>query len=186
MDQVSRRLRLIGAVASGAVSTGDESANAEFACLQLRKALEQVAYAGLAASRERYAEVRPQIDREWRATKILERLAKIHPGFYPQPVAPVRRGPNRWHCDPVVDGFLTCDEFVFLYDKCSDVVHDWNPFREGPRVVELQRSVADWAARIERLLEYHLIRLVDQRDVLLVQLVGDAGKARVLTGSPHA
>jgi hypothetical protein len=185
MDQVSRRLRLISAVAGGTVSTGDESANAEFACLQLRKALEQVAFAALAASRERYAQLRPQIEREWSAKRILERLGKIHPGFYPQPVSPVPQGPNSWHFDLVPDGYLTQDDFVLLYDKCSDAVHDWNPFREGPWVVDLQRSIAEWAARIERLVAYHLIRLVDQQDLLLVQLVGDNGRAHVLTATPQ-
>jgi hypothetical protein len=184
MDQVSRRLRLIAAIASGKVTTADESADAEFACLQLRKALEQVAYASLAASREAYSQVRPQVEREWNATRILERLEKIHPKFYPVPVSPVRLAPDRVHFEIVEDGFLTRDDFVFLYDQCSDVLHDWNPFRQGPRVVERKRPIGEWRNRIERLLGCHRIRLVGQPEILVVQLSDGSGKAHVLTASP--
>jgi hypothetical protein len=107
MEQVKRRLRLIAAITDRRVSIGDESADAEFACLQLRKTLEQVAYAALAASRRHYATVRPQIEREWKAAKILERLEKLHPQFYPTPVSGTRVGANQWHFEPLGDGFLT-------------------------------------------------------------------------------
>jgi hypothetical protein len=185
MDQLSRRLRLVEAVVAGRSATGDEAADAEFACLQLRKALEQLAYSALAASRERYSQARPQVEREWNATRILERVEKIHPDFYPLPVRPVRLAPNRVHFDVVADGFLTRDEFVFLYDRCSDVIHDWNPFREGPLVVQFERPIGEWAQRIERLLAFHRIRLVDQADILVVELRDTSGKAHVLTATPQ-
>jgi len=184
MDQVSRRLQLISALVAGRITTGDESADAEIGCLQVRKALEQVAYASLAASRDTYSQARPQFEREWSATKILERLEKLHPDFYPVAVSPVRLNPNRVHFELVADGFLTRDDFVFLYDKCSDAIHDWNPYREGPRVVELQRPIGEWAQRIEKLLAWHRIRLVGQADILVIHLYGPSGRAHVFTGSP--
>jgi hypothetical protein len=184
MDQVSRRLRLIGALVAGRITTGDEPADAEIACLQVRKALEQVAYASLAASRDMYSQVRPQFERDWSAKRILEQIEKVHPDFYPVAVSPVRLGPNRVHFELVADGFLTRDDFVFLYDRCSDAIHDWNPYREGPRVVELQRPMAEWAQRIEKLLAWHRIRLVGQADILVIQLCSPSGRAHVFTGSP--
>jgi hypothetical protein len=89
------------------------------------------------------------------------------------------------HFDVVADGFLTRDEFVFLYDRCSDVIHDWNPFREGPLVVQFERPIGEWAQRIERLLAFHRIRLVDQADILVVELRDTSGKAHVLTATPQ-
>jgi hypothetical protein len=185
LRQVKRRLRLVRAVTGRTLASGDEGADAEFACLQLRKTLELVAYAALAANRERYGQAHADVDRAWSAKRILERLRRMHPHFYPVPVAPVPQGPNRWHFEEVEDGFLTQDDFEFLFDKCCDVVHEWNPFRPGPRLVEFNRSIAEWADRIERLLAFHHVQLIDQDDVLLVRLSDPSdNKAHVITGSP--
>jgi hypothetical protein len=99
---------------------------------------------------------------------------------------PSKVGANRWHFESRADGFLTKEDFVFLYDTSSDVLHAWNPFNKRATVVDFKRPLAEWAATIESLLSYHLIRLLDQQDVLLVQLKGDDGKAHVLTASPQA
>ncbi len=187
MEQIKRRLRLIRVVTSGAVQTGDEGADAEFACLQIRKTLELLAFAALSANRERYLQVRADVGNEWRAKRILDRLRHLAPDFYPKPVVPVSLGPGRWHFDKVADGFLTEEEFVFLYDKCGDAIHERNPFRAGPRLIDLERSVAEWASRIEHLLTFHYVRLVNQDDLLLVRLEDPAdGKAHVLTATPQA
>lgn len=186
MEQVKRRLRVVRTIASGTARTGDDNADAEFACLQTRKALELIAFATLSANRERYAQVRADIAKEWRASKILERLRRMNPHFYPKPVIEVPTGaPGHHYFDNVTDGFLTEEEFAFLYDKCSDALHEWNPFRPEPRRIELQRHISDWADRIERLLTLHYVQLVDQDDVLLVQLNASSdGKAHVYLAQP--
>jgi hypothetical protein len=187
MEQVKRRLRLIRLATTGGIRTGDEGADAEFACLQVRRALELTAFATLAANRERYSEIRADVENEWRAKRILDRLKQLHQDFYPVPVSPNRIGPGRWHFSEITDGYLTQDEFVELYDKCSDALHEWNPFRPGHRHIDFRLSIAEWSARIERLLDFHHVRLVDQDDVLLVRLTDPAdGKAHVLTGTPQA
>jgi hypothetical protein len=77
MDDVRRRLGVLNALTSGRVTVGDQSADAEIACLQVRKMLEQIAFASLAASRAQFMY-------EWRATQILDQLATLHADFYPQ------------------------------------------------------------------------------------------------------
>lgn len=185
MDQVNRRLRILEGLYHGHVTTGDASADSEFACLQLRKTLEQVAFAALAASRAAYAQKRPQFAGDWRAKAILEHVEAVHPDFYPLPLVPQQVGPGRWHFEVRTEGFLTRDDFIFLYDACSGAIHDWNPFKPGPRVVELRRPIAEWADRIEKLLAFHRIRLLDQDDILVIELRDSAGKAHVLTASPQ-
>jgi hypothetical protein len=186
MEQVKRRLALVRAVTTGSICTGDEGADAELACMQVRKALELIAFATLAANRDRYSQIRADVQNEWRAKRILDKLKQLHPDFYPVPVTPVRVAPGQWHFDEVPGGYLTSDEFVDLYDKCSEVVHEWNPFRSGSRRVNFGWNIAEWAGRIERLLEFHHVRLVDQVDVLLVRLTDPSdGKAHVLTGTPQ-
>jgi hypothetical protein len=185
MDQVKRRLELVARITSRKITTGDDSADAEFACLQLRKTLEQIAYSALAASRDHYAAARPHVEREWNATKILERLEKLHKDFYPVPLSIERVADDRVHATPLTDGFLAKSDFVFLYDKCSDAIHDWNPFRPGPRIIELQRPIEEWTQRIHRLLSQHWIQLLGEQDRLVIDLCGPGGKAHVLTVTPR-
>ena len=97
MEQIKRRLGLLRTVTSCGLRTGDEGADAEFACLQLRRALELVAFATLAANRQRYSEIRSDVQNEWRAKQILDRLKELNPAFYPVPVTPVRRGGRHVH-----------------------------------------------------------------------------------------
>ena len=186
MEQIKRRLGIINSLTSRRVTTGDEGADGEFCCLQIRKVLEQLAFASLAASRARYAEVHKKFDREWRAKQILERLRDLHPDFYPVALFPSPNGPGRWHFDRLSEGYLTESDFVFLYDKCSSAIHDWNPFTSDERVIQLERPISEWAERVEKLLLYHSVRLIDQSDVLVVQLYDEAGKAHVFTATPQA
>jgi len=95
MEQIKRRLGLIRALASGAVRTGDKGADAEFACLQLRKALELLAFAALSVNKGCHEKLRKNFETEWRAKRILERLRQAHPDFYPVPLIPSSQGPGR-------------------------------------------------------------------------------------------
>lgn len=186
MDQISRRLRLLAGLAQGDFTSGDETADGEFACLQLRKILEQIAFASLAANRERYADVRPRFDQEWRAKGILDQLEELHPDFYPVPVVPNRLGPNRVDFDVLAEGFLSRADFVLLYDKCSQAIHDWNPYKDGPQVIALERPIQAWAERIHRLLAFHQIRLLDSPEILVVEVFHPSGQAHVYRASPRA
>lgn len=47
------------------------------------KCFEAVAFAALAAHRERYVQIRADLENEWRAQKILDLLKEAHPDFYP-------------------------------------------------------------------------------------------------------
>lgn len=186
MEQVKRRLALIRKITAGEIKTGDSDTDAEFACFQLRRALELIAFSTLAANRDRYSQIRSDVENEWRSKRILERLRKINPNFYPVPVIPTRISPNTWHFDLLADGFLAEAEFVLLYDKCSEAVHEWNPFRTDARLIDFGLSLVEWATRIENLLAFHQIRLIDQSDVLLVRLSDpNNGKSYVLTGTPY-
>jgi len=87
------------------------------------------------------------------------------------------------HLIDVTDGYLTRDEFVFLYDTCSEVLHTWNPYRVGPRVVNTQRPLAEWVGRIKKLLDLHCVRFIGDPKVWVVQMQhpGD-GKVHAFQG----
>jgi hypothetical protein len=100
---------------------------------------------------------------------LLAKLEKLHPEFYPKPaqiIGPDEQGVKK--LVPVDSGFVNKDDFVFLYNTCSEVLHEWNPYRREPRVVHFGHPLAEWVARVRRLLDVHWIRLVGTGDVWVV------------------
>ncbi|WP_158635908.1 hypothetical protein [Sphingosinicella ginsenosidimutans] len=172
MEDVKARLRLIKEITEGRSPLGSEGLDGEVVCLLLRKVLEQIAFSSLIAHRETYEAVHNDLGSIWRAKRLLERMDKLHPEFYP---SPIKRGVSRHlgvhhHFDPVEDGFLTKDEFVFLYDTASSGIHTWNPFKDAERVLDFQRPIAEWIVRIAALLDHHLVHFAGTKDLWLIQM----------------
>jgi hypothetical protein len=187
MDDIKQRLAKVNRILIGHSPMKDQGLDGEVVCLLLRKVLEQIVFSSLVAHKDAYAAVHKDFAQSWRVKKLLDRIENVHPDFYPKPISfpTVDTGRVR-HMLDVVDGYLTKDDLAFLYDTCSDVLHTWNPFRLGPRVVETHRPLAEWVQRIMRLLDVHLIRLAGQQDVWVV-LMNDAtdGKVRVWRAEPR-
>ena len=138
----------------------------------MRRVREQIAFSSLVAHRETYEAIHNDADTIWRAKRLVERLSKAHPEFFP---CPVKRGVSlhlgvQHHFEPVIDGFLTKDDFEFLYDTASNGIHTWNPFKGAERVLNFERSIAEWIVRIETLLDHHLVHFVGSKDLWLIQM----------------
>jgi hypothetical protein len=73
----------------------------------------------------------------------------------PQEIAPGRK-----HFPRPADGFLTKDDFVFLYDAASGVLHTRNPYTTKDPNIPLRYPVATWVERIQRLLGWHHVQLI--------------------------
>lgn len=170
MADIKGRLSLADKLCRGHEWTVPESFQGEAISLLIRKSLEQIAFATLVANREAYDAVHADGDSTWRATKLLQRIKIIHPAYFPKPLL----RPSTWKSPPTIENresdYLTEDEFNFLYDACSEVLHTWNPFRKGPRQVNFERPVADWIQRIAALLDFHMVRLAGREDVWLVDM----------------
>ena len=150
--------------------------------LQLRMCLELIAYSSLVANQARYSEVRAQFELDWKAAKMLAVLDKINPEFYPKPVYLKSRGAaldgkSRANYEVLKDGYLTRDEFAFLYDASSKALHSRNPFSPTTSV-EIKYDFPVWVERIRKLLRIHLMHFVDDRRWLIY--APDAGKIEVL------
>ncbi|MFN7780239.1 MAG: hypothetical protein ACK5RK_15495 [Betaproteobacteria bacterium] len=171
LEDIKQRLAKVSRILLGHSPMKHEGLDAEVVFLLLRKSLEQIAFSSLIAHKDIYEKVHADFAKTWRVKKLLERLEDIHPNFYPKPVdGPSVDEKGIRHFLDVKEGFLTRDEFVFLYDKCSEVLHTWNPFRQDPRVVHTARPMAEWVQRIHRLLNIHYVQLVDMDEVWLVEM----------------
>ena len=171
MEDIKARILIIKQITEGRSPLGDEGLDGEIVCLMLRKVLEQIAFASLAAHKHAYSSVHSDADHTWRAKRLLERLGQVHPGFWPKAVrpSPEQQAPGHHHFD-IVDDFLTQDEFVFLYDTASGGLHTWNPYKSGPRVLDFKRSIAEWLDRIGALLGLHWIQLLGSDESWLIQM----------------
>jgi hypothetical protein len=179
LQSAKLRLQLAEKVTLGQIEIDEETVDAEFALLQIRKSLELVAFASIAAHKDIYAREYADFATHWNAKKLLPRLAKLHPDFYPNPIRIERTGPNRVHLTHMSGHELTQDEFVALYDICSKALHEWNPYLTQPRILDTQRPISEWLKRIHNLLELHAVTLLGSKTVWIVEFNNpDTGTVR--------
>jgi hypothetical protein len=176
MEDVKKRTACLHCIASGTLSLGDDRMNWELAALQLRMVLESIAFASLSAHRGAYSRVHAKFTRHWKAALLVKELAAIHPKFYPQPMRfeRVKEGGVRHFAR--VDGYLTQDEFVELYDVCSQLIHMHNPFGEL-KPIHIRLTLADWIGRIHALLDTHFIEMHGIHQVWVVQMASGPNNA---------
>lgn len=151
--------------------------------LQLRKALELIAFGSLTANQEKYAAVHQRFASHWKAEAMLSELERINPHFYPVPlfvrkVIPAAGSGQQWQYQVKADGFLNREEFAFLYDVAGTLAHARNPFHPS-QTVEIKYDTPVWVERFRSLIRIHSMHFVD--DCRWLVYVPDAGPLQVLT-----
>jgi hypothetical protein len=186
MHALRERIRRVDKIISGHSPMKNEEWDTEMVCLLLRKSLEHMAFASLVAHREAYSAVFTDFETHWSAKRLLQKLAKVHPDFYPLPVSfPVQQSGPIKQLEDVADDFLTKDDFVAFYDVCSQIIHTRNPYKPGPWVIHTGRPLSEWTNRLKRLLDVHYIRLSGVPGVWVVQMVHPLdGKVHVFSCEP--
>jgi hypothetical protein len=96
----------------------------------------------------------------------MERLARLHPDFYPWPI--------KWHpakpdgiipFEHVPEGFLTKEELLELNGRCGDALHRGSLtklLKQELQIVTRFPEIADACRRIRNLLDHHRIVLIDK------------------------
>jgi len=163
MEELKRRISVIDKFLSRAITTGYKQTDVESMCLQMRKVLELIALASLVANKAEYSKQHKKFADHWHAARILQDLEAVNPNFYPVPgeqVLDPQTG-EVVRIRPLIDGFLTRNEFSSVYDTCSSILHAENPY--GPRadIEDIQRRLPDWRARIICLLNHHQTQLAE-------------------------
>ena len=171
MNEIKRRVNVLQYITSTEKFLGEDDRDYEVACINLRKILELISFSSLVANVAEYSKIHQKYATHWRAKTILTEIEKINPDFYPKPVT-LKDVDSKGikHLVDIEDGFLTRDEFIALYDKCSEVLHSWNPFDPRPRVLHFGYSVSQWVQRIQRLLGMHYISFVSDKGVWVINM----------------
>jgi len=161
MAEIRDRLSLVQTIGAGLLHLGDHVFNQELVFLQLRKTLELIAFGSLTANKVKYSAAHANFATHWNAKRMLDDLEKVNPDFYPMALdPPVETQPGFKHFPDAAGGFMTKEDFVFLYDVCSKFIHTRNPFTTEDPMIRLRHNLKDSVARIQRLLAWHLVHLV--------------------------
>lgn len=186
LDKVRNRIAAIKwLVATTRHFKSDSYLLAEGVFLQFRKILELIAYSSLSAHRERYAESYKNFENHWRAKAMLDSVEKLNPDFYPIALlAPIQTGENSWNFPGYQETALTRADFEKLYDACGEILHMRNPFSTKNHVTDIGYSVDEWVLRLEKLLNWHSVLLLDGGRWLCHMPPDGQGNVHVYPGVP--
>lgn len=181
MEEVKIRLSSIDSAVAGRVQLPGAIVR-EFCFLQLRMLCELIALGCLTA----HGDIRETttLRKEYSAGKIIERLERLHPEFFPWPITMERTSPSTHIAMAVETGFLTKSELLTLNGKCGDVLHRGSLKRLISPQTSAKSSLQDVVTRrrkIGTLLGKHAIQLFDKklRMVCILRNADDNNRVQV-------
>jgi len=187
MESIKLRLGLVNDVVNKKLMPGIEERFAyEFVSLNLRKILELIAFSSLIANKDVYAKAHEKYTLHWKADKMLDALENLHPNFYPRPIElDSTNSEGVMHFRDVTDEFLTKEDFRGLYDTCSEVIHEWNPYTEKDRIINFGHPVLHWIRKIHTLLRIHYVRMIGKQELWIVYMDYPLdGRVHIMAAAP--
>jgi hypothetical protein len=155
----------------------------EFCYLQLRYICELIALGCLLAHGDIEATKTNKLQQEWAADKILNRLAQLHPDFYPHPHKFERTGPNRVKIAPFIGSFMTREELIRLWRRCGIVLHRGSvqtlrpPTEDFSEIIEARHKLID-------LLSFHRLAMLNGQRHMVCIMSNDEGNVHVADIEP--
>lgn len=134
--------------------------------------MELIALGSLVAQKELFSKVYADFAKYWNAELLVKDIERLNPRFYPEPIVQQASKKPGVFMDwvPRKDDFLTRDDFLKLYKKCGAIMHSGNPYGSQVDLGYYEKMVGFWRNRIVYFLSAHLIRLVGEERLYLVQM----------------
>ena len=134
----------------------------ESAILQMRKALENVAYAAICPNKSEYEKFRassedqPDFRKDYRASQILNLLSRVNKNFYPIPLLPAIEQENGTkHFSRKEAKYLSKNKFSKFYDRLGKYLHADNPWSKDKQLQNLAKDIPGVINEVYSLLELH-------------------------------
>ena len=154
--------------------------------LQLRKALECIAFSAIAPNKGAYEKFREgDFSKDFNAKKIVSQLNKINKDFYPISLTePVKDDENVWNYGRREKGFLSKKRFEKLYDRLGKYLHADNPWGKDKGLQNLVNEYPSFISQIQTLLKCHVvtIKTPDFNGVWMAESDSNFARARIITG----
>ena len=172
MTELKRRISVIDGFLNGQCNALYREAGVEAMVLQIRLTLELIALGSIAVNKSLFEQNRKKFADHWNLADILRDVKKLNPHFYPKPVkdTPSSQLGIKAHLDDIKDGFLRENELVEIHGRCGNLLHASNPYGKHRDYDSFERVLPSWRGRIVKLLDTHLIRLLDDDRIYLVQM----------------
>jgi len=162
IEEAKHRLVFVERFTSGV--SNQARVDTEAACLQMRKALELIAYAAIAPHKTQYEAWRKNavkntdFRRDYNGRKILHSLATINPYSYPKAlIATLREGTR--HYDSFKGPYLTKKLYEEVYDMCGKLLHADNPWGVDKPYDEFRQRIPEYVNLTRALLNVHGIMI---------------------------
>jgi|SRR5271157_1662469 len=175
MEEIKKRTSVVWSFLNGKSFTIYKATTIESACLQIRKILELIALASLVANKNEFATQNEKFAKVWNARLILNDLERLNPQFYPKPILelPSTKPGVVNEFKDIIDGFLTKEDFLKVYEKCGAMMHSDNPYGGKTDYHYYDKSVPEWMEKIRILLNTHTIRLINDENLYLIHMKED-------------
>lgn len=134
MLEIRRRENVIIEIQDGIYKARYLIVDYEVIYFQLRKILEIIVKAPLLINESQYRSISNKPQDDWRIRDIMNKLAKINPNFYPQPINIIKRENQPDEFVHKENGFLTKEELCDTYDYCNSYLHAQNPLKDESQV----------------------------------------------------
>lgn len=161
----------------------------ESAALQMRKAMEAIAFAAIAPNKQMYSAFRKNAEKsadfgnDWQADSIFLNLTKVNPDFYPDPLLQETMvAPGRWHFGKPLNGYMKRKNFETLYKRVGKFLHADNPWGHDKGWAHFANDLPDAIDKIRALLSKHrtLIRAPEFNGVWIVDAPSDGTPPRMM------
>lgn len=161
MEEVKRRTFAVTEMLKGHTTTSYLATNIEFMCLQLRKMLELISMGSLVMNKKEFDTIEKKYQSFWNAKLILQDIERLNPDFYPVPIIEVPSTQPGVVNDlqTKIEGFLTRQDFVKVYEKCGGIMHSYNPYGSKCDFEYYKARIAEWEDLIIGLLNTHMIHI---------------------------
>jgi hypothetical protein len=148
--------------------------------LQMRKVCELIPFGSLIANKEPSTR---DLRRRLAVRSRSRQLRKVNPDFFPVPMsAPYEVAHGHKQVGPSLALSITEGELVDFYNICGRILHSRNPFSTADATHQIGYRVDEWLERLEGLLRWHRIQLVNGA-LWLVNML-ESGTVHVTTAVP--
>lgn len=141
------------------------------AAVQIRKALEMVAYGSLVANRSQLEEVALAFKKS-NAKQARKTVKRINPEYWPRPVTqevrtPTADDPSKFHLHDVEEGYLREKDWGRAHGEMSDILHAKKPYDPSIDLEADAHKIESVRDRLVCLLDHYTVRLAGAEFLLI-------------------
>ena len=97
----------------------------------------------------------------WHAESIFKNIEKKNPDFYPKPIEENPLDISIYDFTYIEEGFMTRHEIIKVHSQCCGLLHAKNPYAQERNYEGFIVQVPIWIHQINKLLDNHQIKLLD-------------------------